>query len=95
MTTKQKSINADVVKLVTMDPETGLWCLICERFFQAKEMFSDNHSNKCPTKKCKGVGYKKDIFQWDAWAGVGAERLQNWPTTIEELTSGQKCKLTE
>jgi hypothetical protein len=97
MTTERQMVNVSIdgAEPKYLEPEAWLWCIHCEKFFQVKELLDAEvgGKSKCPTKKCKGSGFGKDIFKWDAWAGAGASRLKNWPTSVEELKSGQKCRL--
>ena len=65
--------------------EQWLWCLHCERFFQAKHLKLDFLGNygQCPFEDCGAAGLDVDIFSWDAWSDD-----PEWPTSVEDLSHG-------
>lgn len=76
-----------------LHPERWLWCLHCERFFQAKDLRSDFTGGKqgCAFDGCDGAGWKMDIFDWDDWNQD--DDLAHWPKPEDELAKGQFCPL--
>ena len=98
MTTEQQMVNVSSKNSEPkyLNPDEWLWCLKCETFFQARELKEDDRKIRCqcPSKKCNGSGFQMDIYKWDAWAGAGGSRLKNWPVSVDEITSGQKCSIS-
>jgi hypothetical protein len=74
-------------------PEAWLWCLSCERFFQAKDLRIDFMGNRqgCAFEDCGAAGWKMKIFPWDEWNSDGD--LAHWPKSDAELKKGQECPL--
>jgi len=99
MTTEQQMINIspEGEGAVYLDPEAWLWCLHCERFFQAKDLKPDRYKGhqNCAFDRCNGSGYKIDIFDWDAWATSGSKRIPHWPSDVSELEKGMKCSISQ
>lgn len=68
--------------------EVWLWCLHCERFFQAKDLkldFLDNWQ-RCPFDDCGAAGLDVDILVWDAYRAEDPR----WPRSEQELRFGLK-----
>jgi len=67
--------------------EQWLWCLHCERFFQAKHLKLDFLGNygQCPFDDCDAAGLDIDIFAWDE-----CRDDPEWPTSEEELSHGMR-----
>lgn len=63
-----------------------LWCLHCQRFFQAKDLKLDFLGNwqRCPFDDCGAAGLDVDILVWDACRD-GDPR---WPGSEQELRLG-------
>ena len=66
--------------------EVWLWCLHCERFFQAKDLKLDFLGNwqRCPFDDCGAAGLDVDILVWDAYRGIDSR----WPGSEQELRFG-------
>jgi len=67
--------------------EVWLWCLHCERFFQAKDLKLDLFGNwqRCPFDDCGAAGFDVDILHWDCEKDVDPL----WPQTEAALSFGQ------
>jgi hypothetical protein len=67
--------------------EQWLWCLHCERFFQAKHLKLDFLGNygQCPFDDCGAAGLDIDIFAWDE-----CRDDPEWPTSEEQLSHGMR-----
>jgi hypothetical protein len=65
--------------------EQWLWCLHCERFFQAKHLKLDFLGNygQCPFDDCGAAGLDIDIYAWDE-----CHDDPEWPISVEELSHG-------
>ena len=76
-----------------MNKDQWLWCLHCERFFQAKDLRQDFTGGKqgCAFEGCDGAGLHVDIFDWDDWARQN--NLKHWPKSTGDLNKGLKCPL--
>ncbi len=74
-------------------PNDWLWCLHCERFFQAKDLRPDVVGGKqgCAFEDCDGAGLDVDIYDWDDWAEQND--LKHWPLSTGVLKKGLKCPL--
>jgi hypothetical protein len=61
--------------------EVWLWCLHCQRFFQAKHVELDFLGNwqRCPFDDCQAAGFDIDILYWRE-GRLGSE---DWPTERE------------
>lgn len=70
-----------------------MWCLHCERFFQALNLRKDilGDYEACPFDDCDGVGIGSDIWIWNKWA----EGNDKWPKSTGELHHGMTCRLYE
>jgi len=76
-----------------MEDTDWLWCLHCERFFQARDLRDDNIANQaCAFEDCDGGGIGVDIFPWDGWVAQNPD-LKHWPKSVNELKKGMKCSL--
>jgi hypothetical protein len=66
--------------------EVWLWCLHCERFFQAKDLKLDFIGNwqRCPFDDCGAAGLDVDILVWDAYKSEDT----SWPGSEDELHHG-------
>lgn len=76
-----------------LHPDQWLWCLHCERFFQAKDLQPDgiNGEGCAWFPECDGAGLGVDIYIWDSWAVQN--ELKHWPKSVKELDKGRKCPL--
>ncbi len=74
-------------------PYDWLWCLHCERFFQAKDLRPDDCGGKqaCAFEDCDGAGLDVDIYDWNDWAKQND--LKHWPGSTGALKKGLKCPL--
>ena len=71
-------------QLTPKSPEDWLWCLYCNRFFQAKHLAPDGIANEsCPHCGAGGIGVA--VFPWDHWRG------DDWPRSTDELRFGMHC----
>jgi len=73
-----------------------LWCLHCEKFFQAKDLCIDTVGLKqgCPNiESCGGSGFDVDIFPWDDWPKQNPDLWERWPKSETELELGMCCPL--
>ena len=77
------------------DGEQWLWCLHCERFFQAKDLRPDvvGGNEGCAFSDCDGAGLSVDIFIWDDWASQHPDELKHWPKSTKDLHKGLLCPL--
>lgn len=78
-----------------LDGESWLWCLHCERFFQAKDLTKDCTGGRegCAFPPCGGAGLGVDIYAWDDWYKQEKERMPHWPKSTAGLTKGMVCCL--
>jgi hypothetical protein len=65
--------------------EEWLWCIFCERFFQAKHLRIDYLGNLQGCAFCGCAGFDCAIFKWDTFR---EEDSPLWPTSVSELTCG-------
>lgn len=65
--------------------EIWLWCLYCNRFFQAMHLRIDYLGNRQGCAFCACAGFDVAIHPWDAFATDG------WPKDASELRHGMKC----
>lgn len=88
----QEKAAADPYNLSLL-PEMWLWCLHCERFFQAKDLRHDFTGGRegCAFEDCDGAGYTVNIYPWNDWAEQND--LKHWPKSSDELKKGQVCSL--
>jgi hypothetical protein len=63
-------------------PESWMWCIECNRFFQAKHLRKDFLGNRQRCAFCGVAGFGVAIWPWDAWQADG------WPTSEAELRHG-------
>lgn len=65
--------------------EQWLYCIYCERFFQAKHLVIDilGHRQGCPF--CRAGGFEVAIHCWDTWK----QDDPRWPSKTEELHHGR------
>jgi len=69
--------------------DSWLWCLHCERFFQAKDYaqkLGAGFGGKCPFCGASGLGI--DIYPW-----CQCEEFDHWPKSESELSYGQHCSM--
>lgn len=81
---------------VLKDGEGWLWCLHCERFFQAKYLRPDDIGGKegCAFfGECNGAGLGVDVFPWDDWPKQNSDLWEHWPKSESELSHGLHCSL--
>lgn len=74
------------------DPETWMWCLHCDKFFQVKDMKlvalgnGKRERQKCPFCGAAGIGI--DLRKWD-WPKEDHDFFPNhWPRSVQEITRG-------
>ena len=68
------------------DPgEEWLWCIFCERFFQAKYLRVDYLGNRQGCAWCGCAGFDCAIFRWDTFR---EEDDPDWPGSVAELHHG-------
>ena len=81
------------LKFLNMRIDQWLWCLHCERFFQARHLKPDitGGNEGCAFDGCDGAGIDVDIFEWDSWAEQND--LSHWPKSIHELSYGLEVSL--
>ena len=77
---------AQLIRRAEQPDEVWLWCLHCERFFQAKHLEIDFLGNRGQCPFCNAAGLSVDIHHWDSF-GVNNPR---WPTSIAELRYGMR-----
>ena len=68
--------------------ELWLWCIDCNRFFQAKSLRVDWMGNRQGCACCGAAGFDVAIFPWD----VFRNDKEAWPTSTAELHHGQRLK---
>lgn len=77
-----------------VDDDEWLWCLHCERFFQAKDYAQElgkGFGGKCPF--CGAAGLGIDVYFWDDWARQNPELWEHWPRSVSELSYGMECRM--
>jgi hypothetical protein len=65
--------------------EEWLWCIFCERFFQAKHLRIDYLGNRQGCAFCECAGFDCAIFRWDTLR-ENDDRL--WPRSVADLRHG-------
>ena len=65
--------------------EEWLWCIFCERFFQAAHLRLDYLGNRQGCAFCECAGFDCAIFKWDTFR---EEDDVHWPATVAELHHG-------
>ena len=63
-----------------------LWCIYCERFFQAKHLRVDYLGNPQGCAFCECAGFDCAIFPWDTFKDQSGGEV--WPAAVEELAHG-------
>lgn len=65
-----------------------LWCIVCERFFQARELALDRHGGRerCPFEDCGAAGLDAHVFNWDMFRDTDP----GWPRCEAELFRGRR-----
>jgi len=84
-----------------MKEDDWLWCLHCERFFQAKDIKPQRinirknvfFTNNCAFDDCNGRGIGIDLYPWDSWLSQNPELKKYWPKSTKELKKGMHCSL--
>lgn len=74
--------------------DAWLWCLHCERFFQAREYavkLGKGFGGRCPFCGAAGIGL--DVYFWDDWPKQHEEMWGFWPKSVAEISYGMKCSL--
>jgi len=61
-----------------------LWCIFCERFFQARDLRVDYLGNRQGCAFCGCAGFDCAIFRWDTFRDDDPE----WPATTAGLHRG-------
>jgi len=64
--------------------EEWLWCIFCERFFQAKHLRIDYQENRQGCAFCRCAGFDCAIFRWDTWVDDSGA----WPGSVAQLRHG-------
>lgn len=67
-------------------PDVWLWCIECERFFQAKHLRVDYLGNRQGCAFCRCAGFNVAIHLWDTFA----EGSPHWPKDVKGLSYGMK-----
>ena len=62
-----------------------LWCIFCERFFQARYLRIDFQDNREGCAFCDCAGFDCAIFKWDTFRESGDPY---WPTSESDLRHG-------
>jgi hypothetical protein len=65
--------------------EEWLWCIFCERFFQAKHLRIDYLGNLQGCAFCGCAGFNCAIHQWDTFR---VDDDPSWPESVSELEHG-------
>lgn len=65
--------------------EEWLWCIFCERFFQAKHLRIDYLGNLQGCAFCGCAGFDCAIFKWDTFR---EDDDPSWPASVSELEHG-------
>lgn len=93
MSDREDLVGSPGVLPLKLDPQWWLWCFLCERFFQAKDLREDHMGNRqgCTFEDCGGAGWHIKIFYWDDWNEDND--LPHWPKSDDELTKGKLCPL--
>jgi hypothetical protein len=65
--------------------EEWLWCIFCERFFQAKHVRIDYLGNRQGCAFCECAGFDCALFIWDTFR---EEDDPVWPQSMSELHHG-------
>lgn len=75
--------------LATLDEPGEYWlcCQSCDRFFQMKSA-QRGDDVACPFDDCHDYGLGLGIYLWDAWRDAEDPR---WPTSVDELSHGQRA----
>jgi hypothetical protein len=63
-----------------------LWCIQCERFFQAKHLRIDHLGNRQGCAFCDCAGFDCAVFPWDAFKDESGGEV--WPDSVKELAHG-------
>lgn len=78
--------------LSRMDDSGSVWlyCLHCNRFFQARRLREDFLGNRqgCAFAACGAAGLDVDILRWDAFRN---NRDPRWPASPDELRHGMQA----
>jgi hypothetical protein len=77
---------AHVIESAQRPGEVWLWCIDCNRFFQAKDLRRDFCGNQQGCAFCSGAGFDVVIFHWDAFRD---EDDPAWPADESEIRYGQ------
>jgi hypothetical protein len=76
---------ADLLARSENPGEKWLWCIYCERFFQAKHLRVDFLGNRQGCAFCECAGFECAIFQWDTFK---EDDDPVWPRSVDELRHG-------
>lgn len=95
MKNEKIQIGSSITGVTELDAEQWLWCLHCQRFFQAKSLGEDDNGGRQRCAFCDASGFHVDIWEWDAWTKDERWPKPHWPTEVESLYSGQLCLLYE
>ncbi len=70
--------------------EAWLYCLHCNRFFQARDLQVDFLGNRqgCAYSGCGAAGFDVDILRWDAFRN---NRDPRWPASPDKLSRGMEA----
>jgi hypothetical protein len=85
----------DLVEIQMIDPvrvvlensvaeeEEWLWCIFCERFFQARHLRIDYQGNRQGCAFCRCAGFDCAIFHCTTWKDDPI-----WPKSVSDLRHG-------
>jgi hypothetical protein len=77
-----------------IDTEDWMWCLHCEKIFQAKEMKADGSGGTQACPHCEAWGIGLDVYDWDSWCKKDpCGDFSHWPKNTDGFKSGQKIPL--
>ena len=79
-----ESVHRLLERSVSPDEE-WLWCIFCEKFFQAKYLRIDYVGNRQGCAFCECAGFDCAIFKWDTFREEGDPC---WPSSEEQLHHG-------
>jgi hypothetical protein len=63
-----------------------LWCIYCERFFQARHLRIDDQGNRQGCAFCSSAGFDCAIHRWDTFRDESGGEV--WPSSVGELSHG-------
>jgi hypothetical protein len=75
----------EVIRLSPNPEEEWLWCIVCERFFQARYLRIDYLGNRQGCAYCDCAGFDCAIFSWDIFK---EDDDPTWPDSPAMLRNG-------